>query len=119
MPRRESVLVALSPEQVDAVIRCASDGGNLALLLSGADMRGAADKADALLQEGGLSRALLYGLMLLAALPSDGSYASITSLSRTLGMTMSTAHRYLSTLVAVGLVDREPASREYRLGHVR
>jgi DNA-binding IclR family transcriptional regulator len=33
-------------------------------------------------------------------------------------MPMSTAHRYISTLVAVGLVERDPASRRYRLADV-
>jgi DNA-binding IclR family transcriptional regulator len=40
-------------------------------------------------------------------------------LSKELGMSLSTAHRYLTTLVATGLVERKPTTRKYRLANAR
>ena len=65
-----------------------------------------------------LSGSLLCGLLLLASLPSDGSFMSLTELARGSGRSTSTVHRYLSTLLAVGLVERDPATRQYRLANV-
>ena len=67
------------------------------------------------LDDGRLSRSLLHGLLMLAVFPVDGSYLGNADLARMLGMNQSTTHRYLSTLVAVGLVERDPATRRYRL----
>jgi IclR family pca regulon transcriptional regulator len=60
------------------------------------------------------SRSLLSGLLLLASFPADGSYLSNTEVARANGMNMSTSHRYISTLVAVGLLERDPGTRRYR-----
>jgi DNA-binding IclR family transcriptional regulator len=35
-------------------------------------------------------------------------------LARRLGLSVSTTHRYVSTLVALGLAERAPKSRKYR-----
>jgi predicted transcriptional regulator len=119
-PARARVLVALSREQVDGVIDAASAQASLSLLLAGvADLRDVLANAEEQLKDGRLSRSLLQGLLVFAAVPADGSYAGITAIARTLGMSMSTAHRYLSTLVAAGLIERDPASRRYRLAHAR
>jgi len=50
-----------------------------------------------------------------ASLPDDGSYLGNAQLARMLDMNVSTVHRYLQTLVAVGLVERDPSTRRYRL----
>jgi len=52
---------------------------------------------------------------MLASFPGDGSYVSIAKLARLLGMSPSTTHRYVSTLLAVGLLERDPRTRKYRL----
>ncbi len=62
-----------------------------------------------------LSRSLLAGLLMLMSFPTDGSYVGNAELARTLDMNASTTHRYLSTLVAVGLVERDPDTRRCRL----
>jgi hypothetical protein len=88
------------------------------LLLSGlSELRDVLARAPEQLDDPRLSRSLLLGLLLLSALPMDGGYAGLTTLARALGMSMSTAHRYASTLVAVGLLERDPATRQYRLAH--
>jgi hypothetical protein len=110
------VLVELSQAQIDRVLREAAGTGNMSVLFSGlAEVRDALESSRALLEDARLSRSLLCGLWLLAAFPADGSYIGNGEIAGELGMPISTAHRYISTLVAVGLVERDPASRRYRL----
>jgi hypothetical protein len=115
-PGREKVVVELSPAQVDRVIRTAADGGSMSLLLSGLrDIREVLAREPSQLEDNRLSRSLLAGLLMLASFPTDGSYLGNAEIARLLDMNPSTTHRYVSTLVAVGLLERDPATRRYRL----
>jgi len=67
------------------------------------------------LEDRGLSTSLLRGLMVLASFPADGAGRSMTDVALELEMGLSTVHRYVSTLVEVGLLERDPVSRKYRL----
>jgi DNA-binding transcriptional ArsR family regulator len=112
----ESLRIELSTAQVDQVVRAASDGGSVSVLLSGlGDVRTAFAAGLEQLQDSRLSHSLLAGLLMLASFPADGSYVSIAEFARLLDMSPSTVHRYISTLAAVGLVERDPATRHYRL----
>jgi DNA-binding IclR family transcriptional regulator len=62
-----------------------------------------------------LSRSLLSGLLVLSCFPSEGDYLGIAEIARMLDMNTSTTHRYVTTLLAVGLLERDPATRKYRL----
>jgi hypothetical protein len=62
-----------------------------------------------------LSRSLLRGLSILTAFGPDGGARGIVELARDLGMSPSTAHRYALTLVELGLLERCPRTRKYRL----
>jgi len=62
-----------------------------------------------------MSRSLLRGLSLLAGFGPDGAERGIVELAEDLGMSPSTAHRYALTLVEVGLLERCPRTRKYRL----
>jgi DNA-binding IclR family transcriptional regulator len=64
-----------------------------------------------------LLRSLLAGLAMLATFPADGRYVGNTHVARMVGMSISTAHRCISTLLAVGLLERHPSTRKYRLAH--
>jgi hypothetical protein len=113
---REKVVVELSPAQVDRVIRSAADGGSMSLLLAGLrDIREVLAREPSQLEDNRLSRSLLAGLLMLASFPTDGSYLGNAEIARLLDMNPSTTHRYVSTLVAVGLLERDPATRRYRL----
>lgn len=115
-PEREKVVVELSPAQVDRVIRSAADGGSMSLLLSGLrDIREVLAREPSQLEDNRLSRSLLAGLLMLASFPTDGSYLGNAEIARLLDMNPSTTHRYVSTLVAVGLLERDPTTRRYRL----
>jgi IclR helix-turn-helix domain len=110
------VLVELTPAQLDRVVRDVAGTGNMAALLSGlSDMRDTLQHPPWQLDDPRFSRSLLAGLLLLAAFPADGSYMGSAELARMLDMTVSTAHRYISTLVVVGLLERDPVTRKYRL----
>jgi DNA-binding MarR family transcriptional regulator len=67
------------------------------------------------LEDPRLSRSLLSGLLVLSCFPPDGGYRGIAELARTLGMNTSTTHRYVTTLLSVGLLERDPVTRQYRL----
>jgi hypothetical protein len=113
---REPVSIDLSAAQVDHVVRAASDGGSVSLLLSGlGELRAALSAGRERLEDPRLSRSLLSGLVLLASFPADGSYVRVTQTARMLGMRPSTTHRYLATLLAAGLLERDPNTRQYRL----
>ncbi len=65
--------------------------------------------------EANLSSSLLSGLLVLAAFPADGSSLGNAEVARMMGMNPSTAHRYITTLVVAGLLERDPGTRRYRL----
>ncbi len=112
----EKVLIELSRAQVDRIVRGAAEGGNMSVLLSGLkDIREVLAREPRQLEDSRLSRSLLAGLLMLASFPSDGGYLGNAEIARLLDMNPSTTHRYVSTLVAVGLLERDPATRRYRL----
>lgn len=97
-------------------MRSAADDGSMSILLSGlADVRAMLAAGPNHLEDARLSRSLLAGLLMLASFPSDGSYMGIAELARVLDMSPSTTHRYVTTLLAVGLLERNPRTRKYRL----
>jgi DNA-binding MarR family transcriptional regulator len=115
------VSIELTKAQVDEVVRAASEGGTMSVLLSA--LR-APDWPFALRSDGGapeqledrrLSHSLLSGLLVLSCFPPDGGDLGIADIARMLGMNTSTTHRYVSTLVAAGLIERDPDSRQYRI----
>jgi len=116
---RASVSIELSQRQVDRVLKDARATKSVSMLV----LAGLPEARDVLalapeqLEDPRLSRSLLLGLSLLAALPTDGSDVSLTALARALGMSMSTAHRYAATLTATGLLERDPTTRRYRLAY--
>jgi len=65
-----------------------------------------------------LSRSLLRGLSLLTGFGPDGEQRGIVELATDLGMSPSTAHRYALTLVELGLLERCPRTRKYRLPQI-
>jgi len=134
---QQSISITLSPAQVDMVVRAASNsrapsvstviGNALRAPLDAeheASPRRRADQRDGPAPGGylqvddsdpRLSRSLLRGLSILTCFGPDGGARGIVELARHLGMSPSTTHRYASTLVELGLLERCPKSRKYRL----
>jgi biotin operon repressor len=118
VPEPEPVSIELSEAQVRRVLAGASGVGSLSLALSGLPhAREVLTRAAGLAGDRYMSGSLLSGLTVLAAFPTDGSYIGNAQVARTLGMSLSTVHRYISTLVAVGLLERDPRTRQYRLAN--
>jgi hypothetical protein len=119
----EQVCLELTSAQVEAVVRATSDarGPSLNLLLSGlvgekAITEGSLEERyTAELESGRLSHSLFRGLLILALFVSGGEGRGVVEVARQLGLSPSTTHRYMSTLVAFGLLVQDPSSRKYRL----
>lgn len=121
-PGGDAVLIELSKSQVDQVVRSAGQGGTLSVLLSAVkdpqwplSLDSEEWSYPAQLDDRRLSRSLLSGLLVLSCFPADGGYLGIAELARMLDMNTSTTHRYVTTLLAVGLLERNPGTRKYRL----
>lgn len=113
-PERENIAITLSKTQIKQVMREASDEDSLAGLLGGITELELPARQE-WIKDNRFSQSLLRGLMVLAAFPSDGSARQITDVAKQLGLGASTAHRYAVTLVELGLLERDPVSRHYRL----
>jgi hypothetical protein len=110
------VSIDLTPTQVDRVVRGASSRDFISNLLRGlADGDAPRPTREMLADTPRLSRSLLLGLLVLAHFPSDGSPITVTEVASGLGMSASTTHRYITTLLAVGLVEQDPRTRRYRI----
>jgi hypothetical protein len=132
-----SISITLSPTQVDDIVRAASGSRvpSLSTLIAdslsaplgnGEAVRAGAGQARIGRQSAGgylpsdtsdqrLSRSLLRGLSILTGFAPDGAPRGIVELAGDLGMSPSTAHRYALTLVELGLLERCPKTRKYRL----
>lgn len=115
---QEVVNLELSRAQVDKIVRAAAEAGSMSLLLTGlGDSRETLERAQRQIgdTDTNLSSSLLSGLLVLAAFPSDGSSLGNAEVARMMGMNPSTAHRYITTLVVAGLLEKDTGTRRYRL----
>lgn len=116
--RDEPVMLTLSSAQIEQVIRSTTSDEQVGLggMLASDQLSGARERRyRALLDDRRLSRSLLAGLLVLTCFPPGGGEMGIADLARRLDMRTSTIHRYVSTLLAAGLLERDPISRQYRL----
>ena len=114
LPNGSPIELELSQAQVNRVVRTAA-GDRVPVCLSELDnTRERLESVLSDLDDKRLSRSLVTGLLVLASCPADGSYLSNAEIAAALEMNESTSHRYISTLVAVGLLERDPGTRHYR-----
>lgn len=110
------ITIELTRPQIDRVVREASEGESIAGLLRGLTDRSTLTSRYAALSESPrLSRSLLLGLLVLASFPVNGGSLAVTDIAEQLDMSPSTTHRYMTTLLAVGLLDQDPRTRRYRI----
>lgn len=131
MIEKQDISIALSPGQVEQVIRAAgsADGGAASSLLvvaldnahigSNGDGHGSLREAAQValgqaLNDPQLSQSLLRGLAILSCYGPGRPWRAIIDLAKELEMSPSTTHRYVKTLRAVGLLEQHPSTREYR-----
>jgi IclR family pca regulon transcriptional regulator len=67
-------------------------------------------------RESGLSQSLERGLAILSAFTSTRPLLGVSELAREVGLSRSSAHRYIATLAALGYLEQDRATRRYRLG---
>jgi IclR helix-turn-helix domain len=117
------VSLELTSAQVEGVVRATADarGPSLNLLLSGLIAEQAISESSleerywVELESGRLSHSLFRGLLILALFISGEEGRGVVEVARQLGLSPSTTHRYISTLVAFGLLVQDPSTRKYRL----
>jgi DNA-binding MarR family transcriptional regulator len=110
------IAIELTSSQIDRIVRGASDSNAVSTLLHGLAGRAAMTPHFRELAESPrLSRSLLLGLLVLASFPTDGAALAVTDIAARLDMSPSTTHRYLTTLLAVGLLEQDPRTRRYRV----
>jgi hypothetical protein len=109
------VLIALTDGQVAQVLREASGQADpTSLLPEVSQIDVVASVVAPLLEDPVYSRSALRALLVINALPLDGNDRELTDVARELDLSGSTTHRYMHTLIAVGLVEQDPRSRRYR-----
>jgi IclR family transcriptional regulator, pca regulon regulatory protein len=64
----------------------------------------------------GFSQSIQRGLAILSSFKPNRPLLGVSELAREVGLGRSTAHRYVSTLAALGYLEQDPPSRKYRLG---
>ncbi len=133
MRQDQDIAIALSQAQIEQVIRSAglvSNGTMSSLLVAaldnahrapngGREVRGSLHDATQLaladaLSDPQLSQSLLRGLAILSCFGPERPWRAIIDLAKELEMSPSTTHRYVKTLRAVGLLEQNPTTREYR-----
>ena len=62
------------------------------------------------------SQSLERGLAILSSFQSAQPLLGVSDLSRTVGLSRSTTHRYVATLAALGYLQQDADTRKYRLG---
>jgi hypothetical protein len=132
MTQDQDIAIALSPAQIEQVIRSAGQIGNgtvSSLLVAALDNAHAPEGAhegrrslheatqralSSALGDPQLSQSLLRGLAILSCYGPERPWRAIIDLAKELSMSPSTTHRYVKTLRAVGLLEQNPTTREYR-----
>jgi DNA-binding MarR family transcriptional regulator len=116
MTTNSSINIELTRPQIDRVVRESGHGSDVSNLLRGLAEGGSlASRYESLSESPRLSRSLLLGLLVLATFPGDGDSLAVTDVAGRLGMSPSTTHRYMTTLLAVGLLEQDPRTRRYRM----
>lgn len=119
-----SVSITLSRNQVDHIVRAALGehaAPSVPALVAGTGFHRSharqvlGSRYQALQDNRRLSRSLLAGLLVLSCFPPEGVDMGIKDISEQLELNTSTVHRYVLTLVAAGLLERDPDTRRYRL----
>jgi len=68
------------------------------------------------LKDGGFSRSLERGLAILSTFKPGRPLLGVSELSREVGLSRSSTHRYVATLAALGYLQQDTPTRKYRLG---
>src|SRR5688500_11590871 len=64
----------------------------------------------------GTSQSLERGLAILSSFSAERRLIGVSEVASELGLTRSTAHRYIATLARLGYLHQDPVTRKYNLG---
>jgi IclR helix-turn-helix domain len=107
------VSLGLTASQVAQVLAGADADAESGALLA-ALARPAELTSSPLVNDRKVSRSLLFGLVVLICFPANGSERGVKEVAQELDLPTSTTHRYIHTLHAVGLLERDSRTRRYR-----
>jgi hypothetical protein len=115
--KTSSIRIELTQSQIRSVFVEGgdSDGGDYLFRRLGGDvatLRALIDSTESEAQPK-LSQSLIRGLYLLAILAERDEPLGVLELSKRVGCSPSTVHRYLQTLLLTGLAQRDETTREY------
>lgn len=110
------VTITLCAAQVETVVRQATAPSSLGQAFAVAldDPEALTSFLRPLLEDNAYSRSVLRALIILAGFPADGSERELTAVAEQVGFSPATTYRYLHTLTAAGLLERDTNSRRYR-----
>jgi IclR-like helix-turn-helix domain-containing protein len=119
---RGRVFIQLTEDQVERVIvRKASDSVSGSRGDSTAQGKRSGHSTQwlfrTLMEDRSLSHSLLIGLQVLTCFPLDGTERGVAEVAKQLEMNNSTVHRYMSTLMRIGLLEQDLYTRLYRLAN--
>jgi DNA-binding MarR family transcriptional regulator len=109
------ITIELTRTQIDHVLRGDSHEGGIASVLRRLSNQDLSATYAALSASPRLSRSLMLGLLVFACFPTDGQGLAVTDVAARLELSASTTHRYMSTLLAAGLLEQDPRTRRYRV----
>jgi hypothetical protein len=116
--RNEPICIRLSRAQVNHVVRAAGPTSGILALLRDLGAKRQIPIADPtqepIMNDRRLSRSVLTGLLVLAYFTS-AKERKVGEIAAKLHMSPSTAHRFIKTLQAAGLVEQNPDTQAYRL----
>jgi hypothetical protein len=120
---RGRVFIQLTEDQVEGVIQRKANGSTADrhedAATAGAKGRGQSTHwlFRTLMEDRSLSHSLLIGLQVLTCFPLDGTERGVAEVAKQLEMNNSTVHRYMSTLMRIGLLEQDTYTRLYRLAN--
>jgi hypothetical protein len=115
MGAERGVRIVLIGEQVRQVARQIAGRPRVTGVLGGLpELQELRRVLDPLLEDDRFSRSACRAVLVLAAFPADGSGRELTAVARELDLSPSTTHRYISTWMAIGLLEQDARSRRYR-----
>jgi hypothetical protein len=116
MADTREISITLTTDQIVQVVRESADAGPLERILAGLDSAEELRRVVLGLLDRGqqYSRPALRSLLVLSALPLDATECELTEIAEATGLATSSLHRYLNTWKALGIVEQDPQSRQYR-----
>jgi hypothetical protein len=116
MATEPQISITLSPGQIEEIVRSADPGRapGFAALISAALSR-VEETGMPTYDDRRLSRSLLRGLAILTCFGPDEPTLGLMEIAARLQISASTIHRYVITLVEVGLLEQSPKTRKYSL----